>query len=116
VSVLYRRGPGGAPAVADAVSFGTAPFSPDSLNSTLPDVRRALRVLPAAPCGRPGDKPNPWAPALRPFLTVPAEDLHFQGDGLRGEADGSPANPRDFILDLWDKLQLALAQAIPPAE
>ncbi len=49
MSVLYRRGPGGAPAVADAVSFGTAPFSPDSLNSTLADVRRALRVLPAAP-------------------------------------------------------------------
>ena len=117
VAVLFRRGPAGSePAVADAVSYGTAPFPPASLNGTLPDVARALRVLPPAP-----PLPDRWAPALRPSLTVPAEDLHFLGDGARGAAgrDGAPAE--DMTLDLWDMLRAGvprvaarLSRARPP--
>jgi hypothetical protein len=101
VAVLYRRGPRDEdePAVADAVSFGTAPFPPASLNGTLPGLARALRVLPAAPPSRA----NPWPPALRPSLTVPAEDLHFLGDGARGAAGRDGAAPaEDLTLDLWE--------------
>jgi hypothetical protein len=112
VAVLYRRGPRDEPAVADAVSFGTSPFPPDSLSGTLPDVGRALRVLPAAPLA------DRWDPALRPFLTVPAEDLHFLGDGAAGR-DGAPA--ADMTLDLWDMLRAGvprvparLSRARPP--
>jgi hypothetical protein len=97
VAVLFRRGPRGAPAVADAVSLGTAPFTLDSLHGTLPDVGRALRVLPPTRSLRRADQ---WAPALRPYLTVPAADLHFLGDGAGRE--GAPAEAMDLTLGLWD--------------
>jgi hypothetical protein len=100
VAVLYRRGPpSGEPAVADAVSFGTAPLSPDARDGTPPDVGRALRVLPAPPLNRAAGR---WAPALRPFLTVPAEDFNF----LAGRGGGP--SPRDLTLDLWDLFKAGL--------
>ncbi len=88
--------PGGAPHVADAVSVGTVATPATSLAASLPDVAAALRVLPPAPCAsallRGAD---PWAPALRPFLAVPAEDLRHLGDGPR---EGG------VRLDLWGML------------
>jgi hypothetical protein len=112
VAVLYRRGPRGPPAVADAVSFGTAPFPLASLNGALPDVCRALRVLPVTALSRAQCAADGWAPALRPFLTVPAKDLHFLGDGARGGGvqGGAPAEARDLTLDLWDMMIAGLPQ------
>jgi hypothetical protein len=93
VAVLYRRAPGCTPHVTDAVSFGTVATPAASLAASLPDIAAALRVLPPAPCApallRGAD---PWAPALRPFLAVPAEDLRHLGDGPR---EG------EVRLDLW---------------
>ena len=106
-AVLYRRGPRGAPIVADAVSFGTAAIPPDSLTDSLPDIRRALRVLPPAPPDPPGGAENPWAPALRPALTVPAEDLHFLGDGAGAGAKD------DLLVDLWDMLTSVVGHEWP---
>jgi hypothetical protein len=105
VAVLYRRAPpSGGPAVADAVSFGTAPLSPDPLDGTPPDIGRALRVLPAPPLARAPRAADRWATAVRPFLTVPAADLHLspEGDGPPGrEGAPAPAGARDLTLGLW---------------
>ncbi len=108
VAVLYRRRPpSGEPAVADAVSFGTAPLSPDALDGTPPDVGQALRVLPAPPLNRPLQPPGRWAPALRPFLTVPVEDFTFLGGVAQGQ-EGGPSGARDLTLGLWDMLKVGV--------
>ena len=88
VGVLYRRGAQG-PMIADAVSFGTRPLLE---SDTIPaDVAPLLRHLPVAPYGAPV---NPWTPAQRPTITVPAVDF------AQAERDAT-ALPTDFVIDLW---------------
>ena len=106
VGVMYRRGPRGAPLVADAVSFGTLPVSADLLDPALAEVARALRVLPPAPHGEALWSANPWDPVLRPFLAVPPDDIYYLGD-----VPPAASQTGDFVVDLW-----RLLQAIEPFE
>jgi hypothetical protein len=111
VAVLYLRRPAG-PAVADAVSFGTRAL--DAADTIPGEVARALRSLPPARSGRPVRRRNPWTPAQRPHITVPAATLFCEDDGAMpsvwlppwepGEGEmreGGETAPADFVLSLW---------------
>ena len=118
LAILYRRGPDG-PYVADAVSFGTAPLIPASLNGSLSAVARSLRVLPGLrPVPHDASPPwrqNPWGPELRPFLAVPAEDFLCDALGelpvLATTARFTASPEAHCTLDLWNAVAtLALYQ------
>ena len=104
VAVLYRRAATG-PFVADAVSFGTCPLRPSSADPA--PIFRALRYLPDAPYPAPQQDSSPWPPALRPTLSVPAEDIlgprsaaGSPGPGLKGTED----QDEPLAVDLWRML------------
>ena len=111
VAVLYRRTATG-PSATDAVSFGSCPPPPSAVPT---DVARVLRSLPDAPCRAALEPDSPWPPALRPFLTVPAEDLTVPGNDVRGPSYSSGVAHRglevqdttgdDLVVDLWRVLE-----------
>jgi hypothetical protein len=116
IAVLYRRGPRGAPEVADAVSFGTAALAPDSLNETLPDIRRVIRVLPPAPTEITA---NPWPQDLRPFLAVPAQHVRYLQDPERwptncfARAAARACATKEYTVELWRLLREVGGQRWP---